>query len=571
MSLPKGIVVTAIPATNLGGGLYSGFSTPDYDFYAMSGAGEALIIHNGEIVWNKGYTYPTMIAGTNDGIVYVGSSEHGYGPGILEAYSYITDTKLWEYQGGVNSHWLRIDNEGNLLFVMTELGFTTTRLIKLDGSTGKEIWNIQPLGENYPFGSDSPVEVSNDSIYLAPSGHNFILKFDPAGSIIWQANNISGTARILEVGNHVYCLRQGEFSDNGSRPGVAISKIDKETGSVTNEWMYSYQDLGFSEALSNGANALDMALDSDGNLILSGILYTHFDAGVGDTQIFLSSLTQDGVVNWSEDFGGEGADGVGARGTSISIQKNGTISVFGTGENTSEIFGAPLESPHNYLVIKFTQDPGIFVGTATRDLIYATDGNDSIQSGSGDDLVLAGSGNDLVNTGTGNDLIIGGNGAGNDNYDGGRGLDSVKFASALAGINVNLEKGTATSSNGADFAGIGTDKLKNIENIIAGDYDDTLIGSRLANSIDGGAGDDTIDGSLGSDTLVGGEGADTFVFSTKLSAKNIDTIDFQAGTDTIKLSAKIFKALTPDADFLTAEKIIYDITTGTLSYDADGS
>ncbi len=210
-------------------------------------------------------------------------------------------------------------------------------------------------------------------------------------------------------------------------------------------------------------------------------------------------------------------------------------------------------------------------GTKFEDNINSYAGDDFITSGDGEDILIAGDGNDVINAGNGNDLIIGGDGAGNDTYDGGKGIDTAKYTSALASISVNLAKGTATSTDGSDAAGIGSDKLKNIENIIAGDFGDTLTGSKIANSIEGGAGNDTIDGGLGNDTLIGGDGDDKFVFSSKPSTKNIDTIDFQAGIDTIQLSAKLFKALTPGTDFIASGHLVYKSDSGLLSYDADGS
>ncbi|GJE77872.1 hypothetical protein BGCPKDLD_4480 [Methylorubrum suomiense] len=86
--------------------------------------------------------------------------------------------------------------------------------------------------------------------------------------------------------------------------------------------------------------------------------------------------------------------------------------------------------------------------------------------------------------------------------------------------------------------------------------------------------------------MIGGAGSDTFVFSTALGAGNVDRItDFSAADDTIHLSKGVFTALsggtlaasvfkdlsvsgaTVDAD----DRILYNKTTGTLSYDADGS
>lgn len=219
------------------------------------------------------------------------------------------------------------------------------------------------------------------------------------------------------------------------------------------------------------------------------------------------------------------------------------------------------------------------IGGLGVDSLIGGTGSDSLDGGAGDDLLYSGDGNDTVSAGDGSDLIVGGDGAGDDTYDGGSGIDTVKYTSSKASITVDLSKGTATSTAGKDAAGIGNDKLKNIEFIIAGDYADTLIGSKDANSIVGGLGNDTLDGGLGKDTLVGGDGADTFVFSTTPATTNMDTIsDFQVGVDKIQLSSKVFTKL-KGSDYLAfgtasdsaSHYLIYDSTSGKLSYDADGN
>ena len=211
---------------------------------------------------------------------------------------------------------------------------------------------------------------------------------------------------------------------------------------------------------------------------------------------------------------------------------------------------------------------------------YFLSGNDVVRGTKGDDNLYSGSGNDSVNSGDGADLIIGGKGGGNDSYDGGKGIDTLKYTSATAAITVDLAKGSARSIAGNDAAGIGIDKLKGIENIISGSYADMLTGSKDANVIDAGAGDDTIGGGLGKDTLTGGAGVDQFVFSMKPAANNIDTItDFEVGVDKLVLSKKIFAKLAGAADYLalgtssgSASRFLnYDSATGALSYDADGS
>ena len=116
-------------------------------------------------------------------------------------------------------------------------------------------------------------------------------------------------------------------------------------------------------------------------------------------------------------------------------------------------------------------------------------------------------------------------------------------------------------------------------------YNNWLKGTSGNDLIQGLGGNDRIEGRAGSDVLVGGSGRDAFVFNTKLSATtNVDTIqDFNVTADRIWLENAVFTKLTKtgvlasgsfykgakahDAD----DRIIYNSTTGALSYDADGN
>jgi hypothetical protein len=111
-------------------------------------------------------------------------------------------------------------------------------------------------------------------------------------------------------------------------------------------------------------------------------------------------------------------------------------------------------------------------------------------------------------------------------------------------------------------------------------------GDGNANTLTGTLGNDSLHGNAGNDTLTGNAGNDMFVFDKALNAgTNVDTItDFSKGADRILLDHLIFTALTAGklaATSFVAEAgavahdsndfILYDTTTGNLSYDADGS
>jgi hypothetical protein len=101
-------------------------------------------------------------------------------------------------------------------------------------------------------------------------------------------------------------------------------------------------------------------------------------------------------------------------------------------------------------------------------------------------------------------LIIGGSGAGNDTYTGGPGIDTVKYTSAKAAIRVDLtlDSNNASSVGANDAAGIGTDEIDGVENVIAGKFNDVLKGDSADNQFTGDAGNDSIEGGGGRDTAV---------------------------------------------------------------------
>lgn len=109
-------------------------------------------------------------------------------------------------------------------------------------------------------------------------------------------------------------------------------------------------------------------------------------------------------------------------------------------------------------------------------------------------------------------------------------------------------------------------------------------GNSLANMITGNASDNIIGGGAGKDKLYGKGGADTFYFAEKGAASSDTIYDFD-NNDRIALSSDVFSGLKSnaagilsDASFVIGTKaigsgaqIIYNASTGAVSYDADGA
>ncbi|WP_311985847.1 Ig-like domain-containing protein [Pseudomonas bharatica] len=183
------------------------------------------------------------------------------------------------------------------------------------------------------------------------------------------------------------------------------------------------------------------------------------------------------------------------------------------------------------------QDSSILTGTVNADTLLGGSGNDTLNGDDGNDVLIGGDGNDALYGGNGNDLLIGG--PGNDLLDGGAGIDTASYASATAGVTVNLSIAAQQNTVGA-----GLDTLVSIENLVGSDYNDTLTGDGNANVsrgglgndvLSGGGGDDLLIGGRGDDTLTGGPGADTFQW--QLGDNGHDVVsDFTPGTDHLDLS-----------------------------------
>lgn len=163
--------------------------------------------------------------------------------------------------------------------------------------------------------------------------------------------------------------------------------------------------------------------------------------------------------------------------------------------------------------------------------------------------------------------------------------------------------GVADRSNNVLTGGSGNDTLvgdrgKDLLNggrdndvLLGGDNNDTLVGDRgkdLLNGgnnndlLNGGDGDDTLMGGAGRDTLTGGAGKDNFSFASPSERTDMIT-DFSVANDTLFVSATGFggglmagSAISVDQLVIgssamdSSDRFIYDSNDGSLSFDVDG-
>jgi Ca2+-binding RTX toxin-like protein len=250
-----------------------------------------------------------------------------------------------------------------------------------------------------------------------------------------------------------------------------------------------------------------------------------------------------------------------------------------------------------------------FVGSLASEHVTAGNGRDLLYGNAGNDYLDGGDGIDVLDGGDGNDTLIGGGGEGPNILKGGKGNDVYKFKEKVdiiidsGGLDARVvSKTTTLSSNDKLFEGLAADetlKASKTVNLKGTAKANILLGHSGKNTLDGlagndllegrggndkllgGAGNDRLTGGLGSDALDGGAGKDAFVFDAALGSGVDKITGFSTRDDTIVLDKFVFAALgagkLASSYFVTGtaakdadDRIIYNKTTGALSYDADG-
>lgn len=318
-------------------------------------------------------------------------------------------------------------------------------------------------------------------------------------------------------------------------------------------------------ATTTGQNTVGAGTDT-----LSG-----FENLVGST--FNDTLTGDGNDNLIEGgAGNDSIDGAGGTDTLTYTSASAGVTVNLATAAAQNTVGAGTDTLSDFENLTGSAFGDTLTGNASDNIIDGGYGDDVIEGAAGNDTLTGGAGTDTLSyknagsavtanlatataqntVGAGTDTISGfenllgsafndtltGDGStnfiegglGNDTMNGAGGNDTLSYASATAGITMNIATATAQATGGA-----GSDTVSNFENILGSAFNDTLTGNTAVNIIDGGAGNDTIQGGTGNDTLIGGLGTDKLTYAAAASAITVSLAlgsaqsTGGAGTDTI--------------------------------------
>lgn len=298
--------------------------------------------------------------------------------------------------------------------------------------------------------------------------------------------------------------------------------------------------------------------------------------------------------------GGKGADSmVGGSGNDLFIVDNAADQAieaeFGGQDTVQASVSYTLGDWVEELVLTGAAKNG--TGSAQANRITGNDGRNSLSGAAGNDTLEGGDGADLLDGGGGADSMVGG--TGNDSYVvddagdvvlelSGGGTDEVRSSLASYTIGAEVENltllaggvnGTGNAANNTVSGNGAANVLSGLDGrdlLVGGGGDDTLLGGAAADTLEGGGGRDRMDGGAGADLfrwLSPGQGRDTIA---GFSAAE-DDLAFSAGgfggglVAGVALTAAQLELNTTGVASTAAVRFVLHMTTGVLSFDADGS
>jgi Ca2+-binding RTX toxin-like protein len=348
-----------------------------------------------------------------------------------------------------------------------------------------------------------------------------------------------------------------EIAIGGTAQNTAVAGLDD--GGFVAIWMGAIGGLGF-EACANqfNANGVPVTGEFQANTYNVGTQKTWAVAGLanGGYVILWTSDAQDGSLLgvYGQKFtpagftdGGEFRVNVHTADAqteaSVAALGNGYVATWSSDEQDgsgSGIYGR---------LIGDTSD--VIAGTAGPDNLIGTTGDDIINGKGGADVMTGLAGNDTYMVDNVGDAVVENPGEGTDTI-----RSSVTYSLPASVENLVLTGGSAINGTG----------------------------NSRANYLTGNSGNNTLNGGPGNDVLIGVSGQDRFQFKSALNDTNVDLIkDFSVADDQILLENGIFAALTTtgtlsaasfrvgSAATMASHRIIYNPTSGSLYYDADGS
>ena len=315
----------------------------------------------------------------------------------------------------------------------------------------------------------------------------------------WQVGNTgSGSAAATSTGLYLSTDAVITTADtllaSSATPALTAGATDPEhntlalPGNLTPGTYYLGAVADYGQAVSessesdNASSAVPVILGGAGGDALSGASGVDVLLGMGGND------TLDGGAGNDTLDGGAGANTASYASAASAVTVS--LGLLGVAQNTQGAGIDTLTNIQNLTGSGFNDD---LTGNGNANVLHGGNGADTLRGQAGDDAIFGEAGNDYIEGGDGNDTI-----------DGGAGFNIAAYASASAGVVVNLGlQGVAQDTQGA-----GIDTISNVENLIGSNFNDDLSGDGQTNALYGGNGNDTLRAQAGDDNLFGQAGND---------------------------------------------------------------
>lgn len=420
----------------------------------------------------------------------------------------------------------------------------------------------------------------------------------PDAVTLSNGNYVVAYQSSTNAGDIAFTLRSGTDSAN-ILSGTVASSANAETAPQVaalkgGGFVITWNDAAGDGAANGGIKA--RVYKSDGTLAVASTLTVNTTTPGLQNEASVIGLADGGfLIAWSDDVSnsvkGQRYSSTGVKvGTEFSVAAGDAthdytqpdLALMSDGRVAVSVTGNVSGNKDIYTIIL---DPRTTVdGTSNADTLTSRKDGAVVNGLAGADKLLGYAGADKLDGGLGADTMTGGNG--NDTYVVSEAGDQTTEVSGAAGSGIDTVESVISRTLGNFLENLtltGTAKLSGTGNTL----NNVLTGNTANNTLNGLSGNDTINGGAGNDVLTGSTGNDFFDFTTTLSSTtNRDTItDFNPVADTIRLENAIFTQLTATGTLSFAafwasstgaahdadDRIVYNTTTGALSYDSNGS
>ena len=495
------------------------------------------------------------------------------------------------------------------LVLMSTVAFNLTGNALANSLTGNAADNVLDGGA----GNDTLTGGAGNDTYFADSAGDLVIEGFGGGwdhvavgiSVAGATYSLGGNVESATLATGAAVHLTGNSINNILTGNAAANRLDGGAGSDTlvgggGDDTYVADSIGDTvvEAAGAGVDLVQVGINITGGawtlpdqvengLLLGNLAFSLTGNGLDNV------LTGNGAANTLS--GGAGADtlqgGAGDDVYVVDALSDAVIEAAGAGTDTvrvavttaggTYVLAANVENAvlANSVAFGLTGNAlaNILTGNTSANRLEGGDGGDTLTGGGGADTLVGGAGDDVYVLDDALDLVV---------EAAAGGVDTLQFLLSTTGttftLGAEIENGTLLSTGLVNLAG------NALANVLTGGGGANLItGGAGADTILGGTGDDTLSGGAGADRLTGGSGYDVFRFDVLPDAGPDLIADFAVGADKLHISRAAFAGLSAaasgplglglfwsgagvtsahDAD----DRLVYDTTTGTLYYDADG-